>query len=85
MPRWRPDGKGLYYVSPDRKLMEVEVAVGPSSKVGAPKPLFQTSALQPNPAGGWPWDVSPDGQRFLANTPTGQQRTAPLTVLISLL
>lgn len=40
-PRWRRDGKAVYYISPDSKLMEVEVHWGPSFKVGVPKPLFE--------------------------------------------
>jgi eukaryotic-like serine/threonine-protein kinase len=39
-PRWRADGREIYYLSEDRKLMAVSVGAGPS--FGIPKPLFQT-------------------------------------------
>ncbi len=39
-PRWRADGREIYYLSEDRKLMAV--AVGPGPSFGVPKVLFQT-------------------------------------------
>src|SRR5205823_13532678 len=39
-PRWRRDGREIYYLSEDRKLMAVSVGSGPSFDV--PKTLFQT-------------------------------------------
>ena len=39
-PRWRADGREIYYLSEDRKLMAVPVGPGPT--FGIPKPLFQT-------------------------------------------
>ena len=42
-PRWRADGRELYYLSDDRKLMAVSVGSGPSS--GAPQVLFQTRVV----------------------------------------
>jgi Tol biopolymer transport system component len=81
LPRWRRDGKGLYYLAPDRKLMEVEVTLGASIKVGVPKLLFQAPALGVNDPFGWSWDVTADGQRFLLNTTADQQGIAPLTIL----
>lgn len=80
-PRWRRDGKAVYYISPDSKLMEVEVHTGPSFKVGVPKPLFDVRVDEPTDLAGWPWDISPDGQRFLFNIPSEAQPVAPLTVV----
>jgi Tol biopolymer transport system component len=81
LPRWRRDGKGLYYLTLDRMLMEVEVAPGASFKVGVPKLLFQTPPSGLNGPFGWSWDVTADGQRFLLNTAAEQQGIAPLTIL----
>ena len=39
-PRWRADGREIYYLSEDRKLMAVSVGEGPS--FGVPTALFQT-------------------------------------------
>ena len=42
-PRWRADGKELYFIAPDRKLMAVPVAVlGSIFEAGKPVPLFAT-------------------------------------------
>jgi eukaryotic-like serine/threonine-protein kinase len=65
-PRWRSDGKELFYMTPDRKLMAVDVNSQQSFEVGAPKLLFQTTVARyeaPNR-----YAVSRDGQRFLINS-----------------
>jgi Tol biopolymer transport system component len=65
-PRWRRDGKELFYLAPDRKLMVVTVKSGATFEADAPRTLFQTelnvAALRQSYA------VSADGQRFLLNT-----------------
>src|SRR4030095_1165438 len=40
-PRWRSDGKELFYLAPDGKMMTVEVTAGPEFRGGTPPPLFQ--------------------------------------------
>src|SRR5208282_1505365 len=40
--RWRGDGKELYYLAPDRKVMAVEIAANLVFRAGVPKALFQT-------------------------------------------
>lgn len=67
-PRWRRDGKELFYLSFDGKLMAVDVTEGREFKVGTPKPLFQapaTSIQSRTAMSGWAWGVTSDGQRFL--------------------
>jgi hypothetical protein len=54
---------------------------GPSFKVGVPKALFDVRVDKPTDLAGWPWDISPDGQRFLFNIPSEAQPSAPLTVV----
>jgi len=41
-PQWRGDGRELYYLAPDGKLMAVDVTTKPVFQAGAPKSLFQT-------------------------------------------
>jgi hypothetical protein len=69
-PRWRRNGKELFYVAADGKLMSVPVA-GPTNTqmlgVGAPVALFPTHLAG---GGGFPkqqYAVAPDGQRFFAS------------------
>jgi len=68
-PRWRHDGRELFFLSPDKKLMAVSVEnMGSTPQFGAPKVLFQTRAHGPLTAEEFfTYDVSADGQRFLIN------------------
>ncbi len=80
-PRWRADGREIYYLSEDRKLMAVSAGAGPSFEV--PKVLFQTrvpSGVTPNRAHYVP---SRDGERFLVNTQSGDAVPAPITVVMN--
>jgi eukaryotic-like serine/threonine-protein kinase len=68
--RWRNDGRELYYLASDQRLMAVPVKGGVTFDAGAPAPLFRTRLLaQGSQSVGLPtsYDVSPDGQRFLLN------------------
>jgi serine/threonine protein kinase/Tol biopolymer transport system component len=57
-PRWRPDGKELFYTQ-GRRLMAVPSSIEPVFSPGSPVELFTRPSLQPQ------FDVSPDGKRFL--------------------
>ena len=76
-PRWRGDGRELFYLAPDGKMMAVEVSTSQPFQAGTPSPLFQT------PAGTIVGDVTADGQRFLLVTPTGASATVPFTVVLN--
>ena len=66
MPRWRRDGKELFYVSPDWKMMAVDVSTNPSFQSGTPHALFDTDMVDTGiRTGPMSWDVAPDGKRFL--------------------
>jgi eukaryotic-like serine/threonine-protein kinase len=64
-PRWSRDGRQIFYVAPDRKLMAVSFDPQKGS-ASAPRVLFQTRIVAPNFAL-FQYDVSPDG-RFLINS-----------------
>jgi eukaryotic-like serine/threonine-protein kinase len=83
-PRWRKDGKELFYLSPDGKLMAVEVvATGPVLQTGIPKPLFQVPASSPINDDAFSWDVAADGKRFLINTMAVAPAAEPVTVVLN--
>jgi hypothetical protein len=64
-PRWRADGKELYFLSPDGRLMAVSVKIdGATFEAGTPLALFETSARS-NTRVGWAYDVTRDGERFI--------------------
>jgi Tol biopolymer transport system component len=67
-PRWRRDGKELFYISPDSKMMAVEVNTAGVFQSGEPHALFQTDIVDTGiRTGPMSWDVAPDG-RFLVIT-----------------
>jgi serine/threonine protein kinase len=74
-PRWRGDGKELFYVDSGGRLMSVDISAKPVFEAGAPKPLFQ---LPPGFIGG---DVTADGGRFLIGVPVAQSASVPFTVV----
>jgi Tol biopolymer transport system component len=82
-PAWRRDGRELYYLSPDGRMMAVEVKTeGPAFESGQPSQLFSspisTSSMSRN------YDVSLDGGRFLLIEPAEAQSEAkPLTLVIN--
>ena len=83
-PRWRRDGKELFYLSLDGKLMAVNVTEGPTFIAGAPQSLFQALVVRgrrESLLGVLRWDVAPDGKHFLINT--WKTSSEPLTVVLN--
>jgi eukaryotic-like serine/threonine-protein kinase len=77
-PRWSRDGKRLFFMAPDRKLMEVEIDVrGGQLLPGVPRALFQTRIVAPLRVL-FQYDVTADGNSFLINSLKPQ---APLTLV----
>jgi len=83
-PRWRGDGKELFYLSSDRKMMAAQVTTGATFDAGTPVALFQTNPRQPiSNNDQFVYDVSRDGQRFLINTPIKQAETQPMSIVLN--
>jgi Tol biopolymer transport system component len=81
-PRWRRDGKELFFFAAEGKLMSVDVTSGAPFQAGTPKFLFQASIF----GGGATtdnhyWDAAPDGKGFLVNVIDGG--SAPATVVLN--
>jgi Tol biopolymer transport system component len=79
-PRWRRDGKELFYVSPDRKIVSVEIRSGSTIEAGVPQPLFQTR-IRPQIESRNHYEVTSDGQRFIVNSHRPEEATLPVTVM----
>jgi Tol biopolymer transport system component len=78
--RWRHDGKEIFYVAPNGRLLAAKVSAGSTGfTVGEVTPLFQTRARLIQ---GYPYD-SLDGQRFLVNTTSEQEVSEPLTIVVN--
>jgi serine/threonine protein kinase/Tol biopolymer transport system component len=80
-PRWRGDGREIYYLSEDRKLTAVEVGAGPSFAV--PKTLFQTRVPEGVTSRRTHYVPSRDGERFLVNTQNLDASPNPITVVLN--
>ena len=83
-PRWRGDGKELFYLSLDGKMMAAPVTTGTHFDAGTPVVLFQSTPRQPVLVYDlFVYDVSRDGQRFLINTQVKQGDSAPMSVILN--
>ena len=84
-PRWRGDGKELFYLTLDNKnIMAVGIrASGQGVETDAPMPLFTTSVPGDRGDNPYPYDVSANGQRFLVEETAGVQGSLPLTVVVN--
>jgi hypothetical protein len=76
---WRSDGKELFFVTADNKLMSVAVKSGVTFAAESPTALFR---IDPSGGGGF-YDVTRDGQRFLVNTSVTRAESLPITVVVN--
>ena len=77
MPRWRKDGRELFFLGADGQLMAAEVRLSPSFDSRVPTALFKVSVLE---SPDWQYDVSPDGTRILVNRVSRETEATPMTV-----
>jgi Tol biopolymer transport system component len=90
-PIWAPDGRELYYDAYPDQMMVVTIETEPAFAAGNPEVLFRGEYILVSHSGpdASPYDISPDGQRFLmikedeeAQEPTEPVETPPITELI---
>jgi eukaryotic-like serine/threonine-protein kinase len=85
IPRWRGDGKELFYVTTTNRLMAAAIGENATSvQAGAPRELF-TFPTSAGTVVGFTYDVTADGQRFLGmeSAAGSQAASAPLTVIVN--
>ena len=82
LPAWGRDGKELFYIAADGKMMAVQVNSSTQFEAGVPKPLFEARM----PANGYEarigFDVAKDG-RFLIPKQVEEQGVTPITVVLN--
>ncbi|MEI6669887.1 MAG: protein kinase [Acidobacteriota bacterium] len=83
-PRWAGDGKEVFFLAPDDKIMAAPVKAGTSFDHGTPVALFQVTPRdtvatheQAN------YDVDPTGQRFLVNTQVKKSESQPFSIVLN--
>jgi Tol biopolymer transport system component len=85
-PRWRRDGKEIFYIADDGKVMAVDVKTAPKFEAGTPKALFDPRIVNLIPYTFIRYDVTPDGKRFLVNSFGGTRESspsAPITIVLN--
>jgi Tol biopolymer transport system component len=88
-PRWRPDGKQLFYANIGLGFMAVDIDTSKGFQSGTPRRLFATPPPLPTQRG-WTsggfdtsWDVAPDGKKFLFVTTPSAGRPEAFTVVLN--
>src|SRR5262249_61151287 len=83
-PKWRADGRELFYVTGDHQLTAVEVRTGSEFVASSGSVLFRipeewiSEDLSP-----YPYEVSPDGQKFCFSVRASSAMRPPVTVLLN--
>ena len=81
-PRWSRDGKEIYFIASNNRLMAVEVTTEPTITLGTPIVLFKSISWDPDRYGG-NYDVSADRQRFYVRRTSGMSELPATTVVVN--
>lgn len=81
-PRWRQDGRELFFVSPERNVMIADLVQDRGElRVRDVRPLFALNLLGGLP--GYIYDVTSDGQKFIASEDVRHTSSVPLTIIVN--
>lgn len=80
-PRWRKDGREIYYRSRSGVIVAVGIEAKPGFRAGQPESLKVSTSPFVNSVGGPSWEAAPDGSRFLLLVPPSE--TPPYTVVVN--
>ena len=83
-PRWRGDGKEIFYLAPKGMMTAVPVSTVGTFSTGTPTALFQfhgRAVISSTDA--FSYDVTKDGKRFLVNRYVKPEKIAPLTIVLN--
>jgi Tol biopolymer transport system component/predicted Ser/Thr protein kinase len=75
-PRWRSDGKELFYLTTSIQQMAVDINTGKTFQAGIARRLFQALLLNQ-------FDITADGKRFLVAQPEGSNALTPFTIVLN--
>ena len=80
-PRWRGDGKELFFLARDGTMMSADITAGKEMQAGVPRALFPTTLLKTNDK--HPYAVTKDGKRLLMPVRDPRQSSVPMTVVLN--
>jgi eukaryotic-like serine/threonine-protein kinase len=78
---WRRDGKELFYLAPDGRLMSVGLTASDVVTASRPSELFQTHIPGDRHRNSTSYAATADGRRFLVTTAVGDPPQAAVTVI----
>ena len=76
-PRWRGDGRELFYTSNDDRMIAVPISSDTAFRAGSPVPLFSFPSLSDEY-----YDASSDGNRFVVGALSATQASPPLDLIV---
>jgi eukaryotic-like serine/threonine-protein kinase len=83
-PRWRGDGKEIFYLDTKGMLVAVPVGPGPTFSTGTAQRLFRVRSRAPiSNTDVFSYDVSKDGSRFIVNRYVQPSSVPPLEILLN--
>jgi Tol biopolymer transport system component len=85
-PRWRHDGKELFFASLEGAMMAVDVKLGAAFSAEIPHQLFQIQGVDltaTGPTSAIHYDVRGDGQQFLVFAPQKDSQDSVITVVLN--
>ena len=83
-PRWREDGKELFYLTADDRVMAAEIEAGDTFRARAPQLLFRAPGVNTLFLETLlHFDVSEDGQQFLIDVAAEESEQSPVTVVLN--
>jgi eukaryotic-like serine/threonine-protein kinase len=83
-PRWRDDGKEMFYLDAKGMLTAASISAGSTFSSGTPQPLFRVRPRPPvSNTDLFSYDVSKDGSRFIVNRYIKPSSVPPLDILLN--
>jgi Tol biopolymer transport system component len=82
-PRWRADGKELYYLGGDARVMAVATQTDPTFQAATPHALFRSSTIVNAAYTEYRYDVTRDGKKFLMVNGLVGEPSSPVTVVLN--
>jgi hypothetical protein len=81
-PHWRADGKEMFFLSADQRMMSVTIRAVAGFEADVPRPIFSARTMSPGLGPHTHYAVSADGQRFLIAAPLAGVSLAGNTVVL---